>query len=158
MLDPHLTHHLQKVLHAGMLLWGDVHTEEVSFFFFDGCCCGTNLFERARTFIFSHSRRNTLSLIMFGNLYVGLTDPLPLSKKLDGVNRQLYERSRKAGEINIVSYLLIGLVFGLLMYFSRYEDERNAPLQIGLPILYGVVLSLMTWIWYQFPFVVLQAA
>jgi len=95
---------------------------------------------------------------MFGNLYVGLTDPLPLSKKLDGVNRQLYERSRKAGEINIVSYLLIGLVFGLLMYFSRYEDERNAPLQIGLPILYGVVLSLMTWIWYQFPFVVLQAA
>jgi hypothetical protein len=94
---------------------------------------------------------------MFGNLYVGLTDPLPLSKNLDGVNRQLYERSRKAGEINIVSYLLLGLVFGLLMYFSQPDDDRHLT-PLVLPILYGVVLSLMTWIWYQFPFVVIQAA
>ena len=94
---------------------------------------------------------------MLGNLYVGLTDPLPLSKNLDGVNRQLYERSRKAGEINIVSYLLLGLVFGLIMYFSQPEDERN-PALLLLPMLYGVGFSLMTWIWYQFPFVVLQAA
>jgi len=113
--------------------------------------------------------------MVFGNLYVSIVDPLPdnntlvlgdlktasrnqlfsdymktiRSKPGSGYNR-MYQRSRLAGEINIASYLLIGLVIGLIMYFTNEEEERSA-MDFFAPVLIGVGLSALTWLYLQFP-------
>ena len=127
--------------------------------------------------IFTLKKTTPLSsiIMVFGNLYVSIVDPLPgnntlvfgdlknaspdqtfsdymntiKSKPGSGYNR-MYQRSLLAGDINIASYLLIGLVVGMIMYFTTDEEERNA-MDFFTPVLIGIGLSALTWLYLKFP-------
>tara|TARA_B100001109_G_scaffold154419_1_gene125631 strand:- start:290 stop:850 length:561 start_codon:yes stop_codon:yes gene_type:complete len=114
--------------------------------------------------------------MVFGQIYVSLAQPMgtnqqlirtdlsglkssstdfskvmaSIAKKKGSKYNQMLRRTRLAAKIDAVSYVVIGLIIGLVIYYGNEEEERSAGM-IMLPVGIAVVLAALSLLGAAFP-------
>ena len=111
--------------------------------------------------------------MVLGNIYVGLTQPMPdvstqvfSDMELKGVSSRAFKgtlgqiktaraslynesfsRGKLSAKINMAFYVGVAVIIGLYNYFHTSEDERDFFGQMGTPLVISLILCSVTWLW-----------